>query len=280
MGQSPFMDLINGRLGADTSVEYCSLNLEPSISEARPAVPCFPGCACMRCKAVDAAPEILVTPEMIAAGTEAFYSGDRDPRSGSWDADAAAIDAYRAMAALAPTRAGETTAEGYERLVLQPARIAELIEQRDAALTQARMAGNRCYNAEGRFAGLEADLAAARSKIIELHRELHDSYCPVPVYLQHGDIDFALGCVSPDVAAQLSRGIPQALKQNHAMLEQHMRDSATNERLRDEISALTAEKAALHDALAPFLAQTETVAQPLVHNLFREFAGDRRRVGG
>lgn len=53
---------------------------------------------------------------------------------------------------------------------------------------------------------------------------------------------------------------------------------ASNQLLRDEIAALTAEKNQLHDALAQRPAVTNP--QPFVRSPFRDFPGDPRRIGG
>lgn len=81
-------------------------------------------------------------------------------------------------------------------------------------------------------------------------------------------------------------GRKQARDEAHAAAEMidRLTDSncslaATNERLRDENAALTSEKNALADRLTPFLAsQVETKPKPLVHDPFRDFTGDPRRV--
>lgn len=98
----------------------------------------------------------------------------------------------------------------------------------------------------------------------------------------HGDIAFL-----NDVTERQARVLGDAA--NHANAQSGMIDrltdsncslSATNERLRDEIAALTAEKNALADKLIPFLATGETKPKPPVHDPFRDHGGDHRRIGG
>lgn len=54
---------------------------------------------------------------------------------------------------------------------------------------------------------------------------------------------------------------------------------AMNERLRDEIAALTAEKSALHDTVVKFTTASVPVPDPPKRNPFRTFDNDPRRMG-
>lgn len=162
------------------------------------------------------APEIPVTPEMMAAGQVAFGQTPLVCTLGSVE-DAVSF-VYRAMAALAPV---ELVSEGE----------IQAVRQRDEAL-----AGSEYWATSWR---------RERSERVAFRSEL--------------------------TASQAH--IERLLDANCALV-------STNERLRDEIDALTVEKASLHDMVTQFT--TANVPDPSnesEHNPFRLRERDRRRMG-
>lgn len=122
--------------------------------------------------------EIPVTPEMLAAAHEV----DDDDR---YVGQEHFTEIYRAMHAHAPGPYTTATVQADMRMT---ERNAQLLEE----------------------------LREARDKIIRLHNELHRASAPVPVYLRTDNVDYALGCISPEAASQLARALPENLQREAA----------------------------------------------------------------
>lgn len=187
----------------------------------------------------DGAPEIPVTPAMYRA--MAALAPGIEGKGEAERATAEVSDAYRYLRNIFEHVAPQCTPLGG---------LMGICTQIDNALAgareEARASGNRAYIAEGRVRELEADLAAARAMLREWPAT-HDRHM-----------------------ALATAHVSKLTDQNSAL-------GATNKRLRDEISAVTVENAALHDALA--LRPAVTTPKPSGHDPFREFPGDRRRMG-